>query len=126
MLSDAKNASLIPTWLDHIESEQARDAFVYVVGQAAALVEYQCYAQQKGEVPDFRFLRGNEQPFAFIPNKQWILFYFRAPAVRSGMYKLSSLQQQFDSATENTRGEWTVKLRSISDAKRLWALLSIK
>lgn len=109
MLFDAKNAALSPRWLEYIEFEQARDAFVYLVGQAAALADYQCHAQQKGEVPDFRFMKGEEQPFAFIPNKRWILFYFRAPAIRSGKYGLASLQQQFDSATENSRGEWTAQ-----------------
>ena len=71
-------------------------------------------------------MKGREQPFSFIPNKQWLLFYFRAPAVRSGRYCLKDLQQQFDSASKNTCGQWTVKLRSISDAKRLWQFLDLQ
>jgi hypothetical protein len=127
MLHEAKNSDLIPQWLGHIEDQQAKEAFVYLVGLAAALTEFQCHAQFKGEVRDFRFITtGEEQPFSFIPNKQWLLFYFRAPSVRSGKYSLQSLQHEFDGAAENTRGEWTVRLRSISDVQRLWKLLAIR
>jgi len=126
MLSGAKNSILVPVWLSYIESEQARDAFIYLVGLGAASPEFECHAQQKGEVRDFRFMTGREQPFAFIPNKHWLLFYFRSPAVRSGRYNLKELQQQFDSASENTRGEWTIKIRSISDVKRLWKFLGVQ
>jgi len=127
VLLDAKNADLLPQWLDQIETDQTRDAFRYLVGLAATLTEFECYAQLKGEVRDFRFFArgGHEQPFAFIPNRHWLLFYFRAPAVRSGKYSLQSLQAAFDSAIENNSGEWTVRLRSIPDVQRLWRLLSI-
>ncbi|MCC5809135.1 MAG: hypothetical protein JJU06_02080 [Ectothiorhodospiraceae bacterium] len=128
MLSEAKNAELVGEWLRHIEAEDVADAFAYLIGQAAAVSGYECYAERKGDVRDFRFYRagGNEQPFAFIVNKKWLLFYFRAPAVRTGNYAFGKLQEAFDSVAENTAGEWTVKVRSICDARRLWHLLGLR
>ena len=71
--------------LSHIESDDARDAFHYLVGRAATLKCFVCHPQQKGVISDFRFivLNRDEMPFAVSPNKRWLLFYFRAPAVRS-------------------------------------------
>ncbi|WP_019627875.1 hypothetical protein [Thioalkalivibrio sp. AKL10] len=128
MLSEAKNADLAGEWLQHIEAEDVADAFVYLVGQAAVVSGYECYATRKGDVRDFRFYRAGstEQPFAFIVNKRWLLFYFRTPAVRTGSYTFGKLHEAFDSAAENAAGEWTVKVRSICDARRLWHLLALQ
>ncbi len=127
MLAGSIGDTLYPEWLAHIESEAARDAFHYLVGRAASLKSFVCHPQQKGVISDFRFITaiGDEMPFAVIPNKRWLLFYFRAPAVRSAKYSLPALAAAFDSASENSSGEWTVKLRSIADVKRLWEILSI-
>jgi hypothetical protein len=72
------------------------------------------------------FLFGDETPFAFIPNREWVLFYFRLPAVRSGQYDLDVVKSTFDGVRVNGTGEWTVKLRSIADVRRLWTLLQLK
>ena len=127
MLADAKNASLYSEWLTHIKEPDVKDAFPYIVGASAALTAYRCYPQKKGEVRDFRYITDNdEQPFAFILNHAWLLFYFRAPAIRSGRYSFTTVQGEFGSAKELEREEWTVQLRSIADVQRLWRLLSIK
>ncbi|WP_018141537.1 hypothetical protein [Thioalkalivibrio sp. ALJ7] len=128
MISEAKNADLIGKWLRHIQSEETEEAFVFLVGRSAALVGYECFPEAKGDVRDFRFYRDGtrEQPFAFIVNRKWLLFYFRAPAVQGGAYGFKHLQAEFDSAAENTAGEWTVKIRSLCDAKRLWRLLALQ
>jgi hypothetical protein len=36
------------------------------------------------------------------------------------------LRAVFDSASENASGEWTVRLRSMDDARRLRSLLSLR
>ena len=130
MLIDARNAELIAEFLDYIKTEKTKDAFLYIVGLSAALTDFDCHPQQKGyrgPVNDFRFYKkgSKEQPFAFIPNKRWLLFYFRKPAVSSGQYSFMTLQAQFDSVNENNSGEWTVKLRCIYDVRRLWKVLTI-
>lgn len=122
MLAEARNAALIPAWLQHIDSQSARAAFCYLVGLAAASADFSCYAQQKGAVRDFRFYLTNthEMPYAFIPAKQWLLFYFRLPAVRSRHFDPQVLQSKFADAAPNSTGEWTIRLRTISDVERVW------
>ena len=127
MLSAARNTELYPEWLKHIESAETKDAFRYLVGLAAGLTSLTCHPQFKGDVRDFRFLNAREeQPFSFIPNKSWLLFYFRAPAVRSGKYSPEVLRATFESANENSSGEWTVRLHSIADVQRLWNIVTVE
>jgi len=120
MLTDTKNAELYAEWLKTILDPQAKAAFQYIVGVAAGLEAYECHIQWKGEVRDFRFHDiGGEQPYSFITNNRWLLFYFRPPAVRSGRFSSKELMNFFDSFGENSAGEWTVRLRSIPDVERL-------
>lgn len=125
MLASARNADLYAEWLKYIEAQETRDAFVYLVGLSACLREWACHPERKGEVRDFRFMHGGtEQPFAFIVNKKSLLFYFRAPATRSGRYRFEELQAAFEE-TKQVRDEWTVRLVSIADVQRLWRFLSL-
>lgn len=120
MLTDVKNAELYRDWHDFLEEPAARQAFLYLIGIAACSSRYSCHIQWKGEVRDFRFHdMGGEQPFAFITNKRWLLFYFRLPAVRSSTIDRAMLAADFDSFNENAAGEWTVKLRCVGDVDRL-------
>ena len=126
MLTDAKNAELIHQYFDSIDTNELRNAFCLFVGLSAALRTYRCHPQIKGEVSDYRlFSETDEQEFSFILNKKWLLFYFRLPAVRSGRYTIQALKTKFDSVNENTRGEWTVKLRGMDDVLRLWGFLNL-
>jgi len=125
MLGETKNSILLAEWLPRIDSPECQDAFRYLIGLAACLPNLACYPQLKGEVQDFRFFSENgEQRYAFIVNKQWLLFYFRLPTVRSGRHHLPDLRKAFDSVNVNAKGEWTVKLRSIDDVRRLWEIIS--
>jgi len=119
VLADAKNQGLYSEWIDYIEDPGTKQAFRYIVGVAAASKEFVCHPQMKGvngPIKDFRFIdaRG-EQPFAFITNKRWLLFYFRPPAIRTKRYSRDSLINDFPSFVENPAGEWTVKLTCIND-----------
>lgn len=127
MLAESKNAKLYTKLLADIRAKEVRDAFRYIVGCAATLKSLTCHPQRKGVIHDFRFMdtERSEQPFSFIPNQKWLLFYFRKPAIRSRRYTFPLVKAAFSSATENNGGEWTVKLKSISDVQRLWQLLSI-
>jgi hypothetical protein len=127
VLEESTNAELYPDYLGYIESEKTRDAFRYVVGFAAGLKRFNARLQFNGEVRDFRFMdEHGEQPFSFITNQRWLLFYFRPPAIRSGRYSFQALKQVVDSAGENPAGEWTVKVRSLDDALRLVRLLDLE
>ena len=127
MLAKAQNGDLFAQWLTHIDTLKTREAFCYLIGHAAVFRSLSCYPERKGAVRDVRFVNeGGEQPFSFIPNKRWILFYFRLPAIRSGKFLFRELSATFDSAAQNKTGEWSVKLRSIDDVQQLLGFLSIE
>jgi hypothetical protein len=120
MLVNDINNELFAEWSDSITDERARAAFWYLIGVSACLEDYRCQIQWKGEVRDFRFYAENdEQPFSFITNQEWLLFYFRKPAIRSGRFSVQKLKDLFDSFNENSAGEWTVKIAGVSDAHLL-------
>ena len=120
MLSPNQDTQLFLQWSQFIEHDETRAAFHYLVGIGACLENHNCHVRWKGQVRDFRFYDTvGEQPFSFITNKRWLLFYFRPPAVRSQAYSKDELSDLFDSFSENTAGEWTIKIRSIADVDRI-------
>lgn len=125
MLLEAKNAAILPQHLEYIASESVKDAFIHLVGLAASDGRFQCFGELKGVVRDFRFYdAAGQQPFAFIVNRESLLFYFRAPAIRSGSYRLAELEAQFGDVTANNSGEWTVRIVDLAGAKRVWDYVS--
>ncbi len=81
----------------------------------------------EGPLHDFRFIDGaSEQPFLFITNQsKGLLFYFRAPAVRSGRYGFEELRNMFSFAAEKSREEWAVRINTVEEARRLWTFLGL-
>ena len=71
----------------------------------------------------FRFMRGNEWDFAFIPNQQWLLFYFRAPCLRLPKYTRQAIVERFPKAQETGSGEFSVRLMNLNDALRVSAYI---
>ena len=124
MISGAENPNLYNEWSQAIADPDVRDAFRYLVGLSAEHPRYLCHPQWKGEIRDFRFIDDeNEQPFSFIVNRHWLLFYFRPPAIRRKLIARANLAASFESLNENSAGEFTVRIRSISDVQRLWKLI---
>jgi len=121
MLGNTTDNNLFIDWSDRIAVEQVRASFQYFVGVAATLQDFDCFIEQKGEVRNFHFYekQTGEQPFGFVSSREWLLFTFRAPAVRSIAYSLGELQSVFSSARENAQGEWTVRVRTIEDVDKL-------
>lgn len=109
MLADVKNTKLFAEWAKFISENDTRQAFVHLTGKLTT-----------GSIKDFRFYNeAGEQPFSFITNRKWLTFYFRKPAFALGSVSRAKIEADFDSFNENTAGEYTVKLRSISDVERL-------
>jgi hypothetical protein len=126
MLTDALNSDLYPEWLEYIESDEARDAFCLIVGLAASVRGYSCHPGLHGVYRDFRFIdQCGDQPFAFGVAKNWLLFYFRAPATRSGRYSFEEVKASFPSANQPGETEWTVKLKNTGDVHALWKYLQL-
>ena len=64
-----------------------------------------------------------KQPFSFITNQRWLLFYFRKPAIRSKKYSAEKLAKLFDSLNQTSAGEWTIKIKNVDDAHRIAGFL---
>lgn len=127
MLFEAINASMLAQHFQYIDHAEVKDAFVYLVGLAATDPRYQCYGEIKGVMRDFRFYEeSGQQPFAFIVNRESLLFYFRKPAVRSGLFEFTALQRRFATASENTSGEWTVRISNVTDVKLVWSYITLQ
>ena len=119
-IRDAYGCDLYREWCEYIRDEAVKDLYRLLVGWAASVNGYTCHPQRKGVVRDVRFVDASgEQPYAFIVNRNSVLFYFRLPAVKSGRHSLNDLKRKFPSASKNARGEWRLPLRSVGEAQRL-------
>ncbi len=127
MLANTISASLYPDWLAHVETTEARDAFVFLVGYAATLRRHTCDVRQKGVVREFRLASADGKlPFAFIVNRRWLLFRFRLPGLGPGGFTPESIRSSFREAKMTRRGEWTVRLRDVEDVRVLLKLLALE
>ncbi len=112
----------ISDWRKHIQIDEVREAFDYFLERADDSGLYRCKLRLKGVARDFCFEANGEQPFSFITNKKWLLFYFRPPAVNSGAYRKAKLREDFGEKFKdnpNNATEWTVRLQSRDDVERL-------
>lgn len=121
MITAAKNSELYVDWINFIQVPETRDAFRFLVGIAATSEKYICSIHWSGVTRDFIFERNGQMPYAFITNRRWLLFYFRAPALNAGVLSRHKLAQDFVDFKDNPnqRTEWTVRLRSVEDVRRL-------
>ena len=111
-------SALIDEFKEHIKSPEANQAFQYMLDWADLLEGYECYPNIKGVIKDFRFYRGENQDFAFIPNKhEGLLFYFREDRSKI-KYPPKSIHSRFRvEKDKKTEGELKVRISSLEDAK---------
>lgn len=114
-----EHVALILKHLDSIAVAEVREAYLYLTHHAAALNEYDCRPQDKGEVRDFRYYQGAEQPFAFIVNQKSLLWFFRAPGLRHPAANVERLKSLFAEVRENASGEMTVRIANVEEARRM-------
>lgn len=114
--SGIDGAELYPEWEAYIEDQQARGAFRLLVDLAALSPRLALSFKGVRKRTCCLHDRSGRQPYSFIVNKSWLLFYFRLPEVRSGRDRL---KRDFDSFNVNSKGEWTVRLRTEDDVRLL-------
>lgn len=119
MLRGAENSELFRKYYEVLCTAEAKHAFLYMVGWASTLKGYDCFPGWHGHIQDFRFLRGNDWDFAFIPNQRWMLFYFRKPCLSLPKFSREEIICRIPNAKETNAGEFTVRLESVSDVMRL-------
>ncbi|MCY1429495.1 hypothetical protein D9M71_454150 [compost metagenome] len=119
MIRGAENSGLYQEYYEIVRSPEAKRAFLFMAGWASTLRGYDFFPASHGHIKDFRFLRGNDWDFAFIPNQKWLLFYFRKPCLRLPKYSRDEILGQLSSARQTNAGEFTVRLEKVSDVIRL-------
>ena len=120
-LAGIEGADLYPEWEAHIEDQRARAAFRLLVDIAASLPHLVLSFRKKGVLKTCclhdRSGRRPRLPYSFIVNRSWIKFYFRFREARAGK---DALKRDFDSFEDgNSKGEWTVRLRTEEEVRRL-------
>ena len=106
--------------MDYIQNEETRDAYNVMLGSAATMVSLECYPEHTGVLHDFRYyMDSNEQPFAFIVNRNSLLFYIRLPAVRAKIYDFKKMCKIFNEINEKPTGEWKIRIISTDDALKV-------
>jgi hypothetical protein len=125
MKSEAQELAGLSGFYRRINSPQAQEAFYFLLGFASCLNGYEVKIKPQGEVMSIGVYQGDTCPFAFIANNHWLLFYFRKSAVTSKKYTDSVLRSAFDSFKVAQDDEWTVRLRSVDDVRRLISILAL-
>ncbi|MNZ55194.1 hypothetical protein D3C78_731160 [compost metagenome] len=115
MLRGAENSELYREYYEILRSPEAKHAYLYMIGWASTLKGYDFFPASHGHIKDFRFLRGNDWDFAFIPTQRWMLFYFRKPCLRFPKYSREEILGRMPTAKETNVGEFTVRLENVSD-----------
>jgi hypothetical protein len=117
--------ALLAAHRNYLWYEIGREAFDALVETAIALPGYECAPGWHGEIRDFNYddAASGERPFAFTINREHLLFYVRAAGISRVPGGIAALSAQFAAAKENSRGEWTARIRVREDAERLNALL---
>ena len=121
MLFGARNRTLYRDFAGYIRAAPARRAFEILVGVAATSTKYDGLVRCKGTLRDFRFRQGKDVHYAFSVDREWLTFWFRAPALKTGKHSSAQLARDFPSfnGNPNVGNEWTVKLYSVADVERL-------
>lgn len=119
MLRGAEHSELYRDYYEILCAPEAKHAFLYIVGWASTLQDYESFPDSHGHIKDFRFLRGNDWDFSFIPNQKWLLFYFRKPCLRLPKYSRDEILARVSGARENNAGEFTVRIENLTAAMHL-------
>ena len=126
MRDTAWNDQLLAAFREFIRSQNARQAFDLLVEAAIKLRTYRCRPNDaKGPKKAFIYddAVSGARRFAFIVNREHLLFYVRKEGIRYVAGGLRGLQAVVPSAAENNAGEWTVRIETPDQARRLHAFL---
>jgi putative restriction endonuclease len=117
--------SILADHRGYLRDDLARETFDAMVAAAIEMLAYDASPGWHGDIRDFRYddPASGERPFAFIVNRNDLLFYVRSAGLTRVPGGFVALKDQFPSASENPRGEWTVRIASREDAERLNTLL---
>ena len=126
-LTGIEGADLYPDWEEFIRDQDTRCAVRLLVSLGVSSRRLVPAFRWHGRIRSCKlYWRSGERtrpPYSFTINQRWLLFYFRLREVRSSR---EGVRPDFvDSFHSNTKGEWTVKLRTVDDVRRLTAHVAL-
>jgi hypothetical protein len=126
--SDTWNDTILAGHREYLRDIPRKEAFDALVRAAIDSPHYAVGPAWHGEIRDFRYFdaAAEEQPFAFIVNRGYLLFYVRSTGLKRVPGGFEALASQFASAKATSRGEWTVRIASKEDAERLNSFLFLR
>jgi hypothetical protein len=123
-----------PNWDDglftahrnHIKDAEVRRAFDYLAAIAFQTGLY--IIQNSGSDGQKKSFHYNEsvsarRPFAFIVNAHHLLFYIRLPGQKRFPGGIDFFKKLFTTVNENPNGEWTIRIDTLADAKRMMQIV---
>jgi hypothetical protein len=117
--------SLIADHRKHLGAAGAQQAFDTLVLAAILLPTYECSPACHANIRDFRYKdrASGEWPFAFIVNRNDLIFYVRKQGVARVAGGIAALKERLSKVHENAAGEYTVHVASSAEARQLVELL---
>ena len=119
MLRCDKDGELFLSFAEKIQSVGVRQAYRYLVGWGAESTRYTCYPKPHGYINSVRYYRGSAWDHAFIPNQEWLTFYFRKPCLEFPRFARREILARYPQAEESNAGEFIVRVTGLEDAVRI-------
>jgi len=119
MLRCTEDGELFKAFAERIQSVGAKQAYRYLVGWGAESAIHTCFPKSHGYINSVRLCRGNAWEFSFIPNQEWLTFYFRKPCLGLAKYTRREILRRFSQAEETNSGEIIVRIVDLDDAIRI-------
>ena len=122
MLKYFENESRYTTYLEYIAEDDAKKAYLYIIGASACLKDYVCYPLGHGFIgKDIRFEHNEKWYFSCVVNKKWLLFYFRPPCRNNPKYSHEAIVNNFP---EVDKIKYTLRILNIDMAIRVMSYIS--
>jgi hypothetical protein len=105
-----------------IGSQDVMAAFDLLIVEMAELGAFEIKPNVAGQKKAVHFKSGRVSYFAFITNKEWLLWYFRRPGLRDGIFSFVELMSWFPSldfskSSDSERVEAMLRIRSLHEAE---------
>ena len=120
------NDNLFTAHRDYIEVDDVRRALDFLT---AAAFQTALYSVRNGGVGrqkksfDYDEVETKQRPFAFIVNRGHLLFYIRGAARKRFAGGIGLFRKSFATVNEKPNGEWTIRIETLGQAKKLQALV---
>lgn len=116
MLSEAEAGGVLQL-LDRVSSHDARKAFILFLSTFFETGGLSSAPGDHGHIKDFRVEFEGKNCFAFTANKDWLLCYFRNPAMSYGWFDRNIIRDLFPEVEDTPNGELKLRVKSYDQAR---------